>query len=85
MDRVATKHLKRDQACGICCADFVDDPHPLVVQLPCGGFHRFDLECIAPWLKVHATCPMCRVDLMKRKPLEITDDEEEEEDWEMYG
>jgi len=33
-----------------------------VVQLPCdkAGRHRFDLECVGPWLRVKGTCPLDR-------------------------
>lgn len=86
LDRVAKKALKPDQACPICTSDFLDDPHPLVVRLPCEGRHTFDLECIAPWLKVHSTCPMCRKNMLDKKFDNLPEDDEEEEDgWEMYG
>ena len=34
----------------------VPDEFPLVVQLPCHKDHRFDLDCIRPWLKLNSTC-----------------------------
>ncbi|KAI4121890.1 MAG: hypothetical protein LQ338_006104 [Usnochroma carphineum] len=62
---------------------FLDDQYPLVVRLPCHKDHIFDLECIAPWLKLHATCPMDRKNLLKKKePSPPSKDEEEEEDGE---
>ncbi|CCH44283.1 hypothetical protein BN7_3845 [Wickerhamomyces ciferrii] len=87
LDRVSKKQLKSDQTCSICTNDFLDDPHPLVVKLPCQGNHKFDLECISPWLKVHSTCPLCRKDLLQKKKFDdLPEDEEEiEEDWDMYG
>ena len=50
----------------------------------------FDLECIAPWLKLHATCPLDRKDLVQeKKPPPIPPPprgEEEEEEWDdMYA
>ena len=46
---------------------FLIDPYPLVVRLPCSPKHMFDLECIAPWLRLHATCPIDRKNLIKIK------------------
>lgn len=47
----------------------------------------FDLECIAPWLKLHATCPLDRKDLVKEKePPPPPKDEEEDGEWDdMYA
>ena len=63
------------------------DDYPLVVRLPCHKDHIFDLECIAPWLKLHATCPMDRKDLLKKKepPPIPKDDEEDGEYDEMFA
>ena len=64
----------------------VADKYPLVVQLPCHPGHRFDLDCIAPWLKVNATCPLDRKELLKKKqpPPPVEDDEDGEYD-DMYA
>lgn len=43
------------------------DPYPLVIRLPCHASHLYDLDCIAPWLKLQSTCPLDRVDLLKKK------------------
>lgn len=86
LERVPAKTLNEDDACPICTNEYSSDSHPLVVQLPCNSKHRFDLECIGPWLKTNITCPLCRVDVTKKKEMEIlVDSEEEEEDWEIYG
>lgn len=68
------------------------DEYPLVVRLPCNKNHLFDLECIAPWLKLHATCPLDRKDLVQEKkppppipPLPRGAEEEEEEWDDMYA
>ena len=63
------------------------DEYPLVVRLPCNKNHMFDLDCIAPWLKLHATCPLDRKDLVKEKePPPPPKDEEEDGEWDdMYA
>ncbi|KAI0483837.1 hypothetical protein F4859DRAFT_512474 [Xylaria cf. heliscus] len=88
LDRVSRKQLQRNptDACPICAEKFLDDPHPLVVELPCHGSHKFDLECVGPWLLSKGTCPMCRKDLTKKKTIEIPKDDEEDEDVDgLYG
>ncbi|KAL8688684.1 MAG: hypothetical protein Q9218_005468 [Villophora microphyllina] len=66
---------------------FLDDRYPLVVRLPCHRDHVFDLECIAPWLKLHATCPLDRKNLLKKKePSPPPKDEEEDGEYdEMFA
>jgi Ring finger domain len=96
LERVNIKKVEKDADCPICGNDFIDDPHPLLVRLPCHPTHVFDLECIRPWLLLNGTCPLDRVDLAKKvrerrkKQLEeikknaSPDDEEEEWDG-LYG
>jgi hypothetical protein len=84
LDRVPKKSLKKDDACPICAEKFLDDKFPLVVQLPCHKSHRFDLECVSPWLQSKGTCPMCRKDLTKkREKVAVRDESEEEDDGDM--
>lgn len=68
LDRVPKKSLKKDDACPICAEKFLDDQYPLVVELQCHHTHRYDLDCVAPWLQLKGTCPMCRQDLTKYDP-----------------
>ncbi|KUI69785.1 hypothetical protein VM1G_05077 [Cytospora mali] len=68
LDRVPKKTLKPDDACPICAEKFLDDQYPLVVELQCHHSHRFDLDCVGPWLQLKGTCPMCRTDLKKYDP-----------------
>lgn len=82
LDRVPKSSLKVDDACPICATPYLDDKYPLVVSLKCR--HRFDLECITPWLKLHTTCPMCRADVQTRR-LEVTEVDSEEEYDDTYG
>ena len=92
LERVPKRQLKRGMECPICGSEFLDDEFPLVVRLGCdkGGRHVFDLECIAPWLRVHATCPLDRKDLVKRRDdvgeMGKEGQEEEEGEWDdMYA
>lgn len=104
LDRVDVKSLSDTADCPICTNRFVDNDYPLVVKLPCHvqgktkKEHMFDLDCIAPWLKVNSTCPLCRfnineVDKIRRQKLEaelkrVRDEEEDDDDedeWDMYG
>jgi hypothetical protein len=85
LDRVPKKKLGDDQ-CPICAEDFLDDSHPLVVELPCHKSHRFDLECVAPWLQSKGSCPLCRVDFtVKKQPVVVDDSEEEDDAHGMFG
>ncbi|KAJ5328012.1 uncharacterized protein N7506_000492 [Penicillium brevicompactum] len=85
LDRVPKASLKASDTCPICNNPFLDDQYPLVVQLPCHPTHRFDMECIRPWLRLRGTCPLDRVDFAKqqrekaeaKKKLVEEDDEEE--------
>lgn len=84
LDRVSKKSLKPDDACPICTSKFLDDKYPLVVNLPCNIKHRFDLECVGPWLKLHATCPLCRTDFLKKKEPPVPQEDDEEEDYDDF-
>ncbi|OCK72926.1 hypothetical protein K432DRAFT_411208 [Lepidopterella palustris CBS 459.81] len=86
LERVPKKSLKKTDVCPICCNPFLEDEYPLVVQLPCHKDHRFDLDCIRPWLKLNSTCPLDRKILLKRKepPPQEKDDDDGEWD-EMYA
>lgn len=52
------KKKKGDQSCcSICLGDYRDSD--LLRMLPdCS--HSFHVACIDAWMKIHATCPMCR-------------------------
>lgn len=101
LERVDVSSLPETADCPICTNRFADAEYPLVVKLPCHvkgrREHVFDMDCIAPWLKMHSSCPLCRFDMrdadsVRRERLarelaraKEEDDEEEEEDWDMYG
>ncbi len=80
LDRVPKTRLKKTDICPICAEPFLEDQYPLVVQLPCHPSHKFDLECIAPWLKLQGTCPLDRKELEKKKEVIIPDADEEDYD-----
>ncbi|AGO13899.1 AaceriAGR034Wp [[Ashbya] aceris (nom. inval.)] len=84
LPRVPKKQLTENDNCAICCCGYLEDDYPLVVELPnCG--HTFDLQCVSVWLSRSTTCPMCRSDVLVRKPAIDSSAAELEEDWGMYG
>jgi hypothetical protein len=84
IDRVPRKRLRPDDDCAICKVPYLEDEFPLVVELPCQGRHRFDLECVSPWLRSKGTCPMCRQEMDKKKDVPVAqDDDEDDEDPDM--
>lgn len=81
LERVSRKSLRQSDTCPICGEAFLDDEFCLVVELPCHRTHRFDLECVGPWLRLNGTCPLDRKELMRKKEVvKVPDDEEEEEE-----
>ncbi|AEO58857.1 hypothetical protein MYCTH_2306528 [Thermothelomyces thermophilus ATCC 42464] len=93
LDRVPRRALRDDDVCPICAERYLDDPYCLVVELPCHASHRFDLECVGPWLRGKGTCPMCRKELGKRKEVVVApkrdgeggEEDEDDEDDDMNG
>ncbi|KAF7843308.1 E3 ubiquitin-protein ligase [Senna tora] len=45
-----------DAVCCICLAKYADDDE--LRELPC--FHVFHVECVDKWLKINASCPLCK-------------------------
>jgi hypothetical protein len=80
LDRVPRKKLGDDDCCPICNERYLDDQYCLVVGLPCHRSHRFDLECVGPWLQSKGSCPLCRKSFIKEKEKVVEDSEEEDED-----
>ncbi|KAK3402345.1 hypothetical protein B0T20DRAFT_476448 [Sordaria brevicollis] len=85
LDRVDRKKLKEDEQCPICAERYLDDQYCLVVELPCHHSHRFDLECVGPWLRSKGTCPMCRKEVGKRREVVVEKREDSEEEDDMDG
>jgi len=56
-------------SCPICLDDFAAKQQ--LLRLPCN--HRFHSDCLMPWIKSHALCPICRFDLLGRPPANSDD------------
>ncbi|KAL4290334.1 hypothetical protein GQ457_14G005920 [Hibiscus cannabinus] len=48
-----------DATCCICLVDYADEDE--LRELPCK--HVFHVECIDKWLKINATCPLCKTEI----------------------
>lgn len=53
---VTPEEVSKNLQCSVCMEDF--KCRELVRKLPCQ--HLYHTDCIVPWLKMHATCPICR-------------------------
>lgn len=53
---VSAHEVSKNLQCSVCMEDF--KCRELVRKLPCQ--HLYHTDCIVPWLKMHATCPICR-------------------------
>ncbi|KAL8128577.1 hypothetical protein V2J09_017732 [Rumex salicifolius] len=51
-----------DAVCCICLSRFVDGD--ALRELPCS--HFFHSECVDRWLRINATCPLCKFDIGER-------------------
>lgn len=80
LERVSRKKLGADETCPICAEKFLDDKYCLVVELPCHQSHKYDLECVGPWLQSKGCCPLCRKDFTKKKEVVVEDDEDDGDD-----
>ncbi|XP_014666500.1 PREDICTED: E3 ubiquitin-protein ligase RNF126-B-like, partial [Priapulus caudatus] len=56
---ITPDQVARTLQCSVCMEEFVLAEE--VTQLPCD--HHFHSDCIVPWLKLHGTCPICRLSL----------------------
>lgn len=57
--KVTAEQAKDNLQCAICMEDF--NENDAAKRLPCS--HHFHEECILRWLRLHGTCPTCRVTL----------------------
>ncbi|KAB5566466.1 hypothetical protein GE09DRAFT_736609 [Coniochaeta sp. 2T2.1] len=89
LERVPRKNIGEKETCPICAERYLDDQYCLIVELPCHHSHKFDLECVGPWLLSKGTCPLCRKEMGKKKEVVVEkkeNDEEEEDDMDgMYA
>ncbi|CAN8238762.1 unnamed protein product [Cochlearia groenlandica] len=53
--------LAEDADCCICLCSYEDGTE--LVALPCN--HHFHYTCIGKWLKMNATCPLCKFNILK--------------------
>ncbi|KAH9611585.1 hypothetical protein KSS87_023236 [Heliosperma pusillum] len=52
-----------DAVCCICLARYMEDDE--MRELPCT--HFFHAECVDRWLKINATCPLCKFEILERE------------------
>jgi len=57
--KVTPEQARDSLQCAICMDDFKENDE--AKRLPCA--HHFHEECILRWLRMHGTCPTCRVTL----------------------
>ncbi|KAJ4764053.1 hypothetical protein LUZ62_074428 [Rhynchospora pubera] len=53
--------LREDAECCVCLATYEDGTE--LCALPCN--HHFHSTCIIKWLRIHATCPLCKYNILK--------------------
>eukprot|EP01084_Bolivina_argentea_P041612 76791_1 len=59
IDSLPSVYLKKDTQCSVCMENV--SPGTVTLVMPCE--HVFHSSCLVPWLKQHATCPVCRKEL----------------------
>ena len=50
---------EENKKCLICLEEYVNNDN--VIYLPC--FHIFHKNCIIQWIKKHANCPLCKINI----------------------
>ena len=67
--KVKKKHVKlsKNETCVICLSSL--DKINKIRRTPCG--HMFHTKCISTWLKKKSSCPYCRLNLLKKKEVDL--------------
>ena len=58
----STSAFSSEEICAVCRDEFA--PGDVLKTMPC--FHSFHGACLEPWLKINATCPICKTDIPRR-------------------
>lgn len=64
-----------DAVCCICLAKYTDDD--LLRVLPCT--HFFHTECVDRWLKINASCPLCKFEISTSQETPSTQDSQQQQ------
>jgi hypothetical protein len=51
-----------EELCHICIDQYKEGE--TIVALPCNQRHHFHQQCLAEWIKVSHTCPICRMQIV---------------------
>ncbi|KAI3814571.1 hypothetical protein L1987_14211 [Smallanthus sonchifolius] len=64
-----------DAVCCICLAKYADND--LLRELPC--MHFFHIECVDKWLKINASCPLCKFEIGGSNDMPSTQDSSQQQ------
>nr|XP_043626955.1 E3 ubiquitin-protein ligase At1g63170-like [Erigeron canadensis] len=64
-----------DAVCCICLAKYADND--LLRELPCS--HFFHIECVDKWLKINASCPLCKFEIGSSSEISSTGDSNQQQ------
>ncbi|CAA6669196.1 unnamed protein product [Spirodela intermedia] len=59
VDALPTVKVEENLSCSVCLEDFARGEE--AKEMPCK--HRFHSGCILPWLELHSSCPVCRLQI----------------------
>ncbi|CAA7406146.1 unnamed protein product [Spirodela intermedia] len=59
VDALPTVKVEENLSCSVCLEDFARGEE--AKEMPCK--HRFHNGCILPWLELHSSCPVCRLQI----------------------